>query len=182
LGCGPALAHGGFDDQKLLWTGTMHVLFSPLSLAALAGLIVSASGIKEPWSLVSAIVAGVAAAGAAALPGLLPYWAAHAAIILLGLTAVSGIQPTPFLAALLSLCCGFAAGASAGLDILTTQALTGAAITVGFAVVAGMTGLADFSKVKRFNAVTLLARRVIGSWIAAIGLLMGALAIRMHHG
>ena len=125
---------------------------------------------------------GAAAAVATLLTGAMPYWLPHAVVVLLGLSAVSGVQLKLPLAVIYAVCGGFAAGISAELENVSIPVLTGAAITVGFATLACITGLNDLLKVNRFKAVTLLARRVVGSWIATIGLLMGALAVRMHNG
>lgn len=192
LWCSPALAHGTISDQKSLWIGALHVVTSPLSLAALVGLILSTSGAKDPWPMVLATLAGLGTAAAAlyvafpGLAGLLPYWTTHAALVLLGLVAASGVRPQGVpgmvFAGLLALCGGLAAGQAADMDVPSWAGAAGAGLTIGFGLFLGMTALDDLEKATRLRAITVLARRIMGSWVSAIGLLMGALAIKMHHG
>ena len=178
--CGPAWAHGPFGvlgSGPSVWDGTLHLVTSPLSLASMFGLVLAVLGLKEPWTVVVALLAGAAAAGAAAMPAQLPASVAPAAIVVLGLCAVAGWKPSVQVSGLLAVVAGLAAGAAADFEGPRIQDLIGIGLTVMIVVVALLSALDDMGRARLSGPIMPMARRVVGSWIAAMGLLLGALAV-----
>jgi hypothetical protein len=175
---GPAAAHGGFGGATSLGSGALHLLTSPLSLAALAGLVLvlGARPVPPAWAL--ALLAAAAAAGGAVLAATTPAWVAPACVALLGLLAAAALPLPASAAAVLALLGGAGAGIGAQLDApLAWKPVAGAAVTLGFALTALLAGYGDLAAWRRAGAVLPLARRILGAWVAAIGLLLGALAL-----
>ena len=110
---GSAWAHGTLGDTSI-WTASAHLFTSPLSLAALIGLALVLFGIREPWSVLAAGLAALAATLATLFSPNIPALAAPAAVVILGLGAVSGGKPSTALALVLSVLAGLAAGLAAG--------------------------------------------------------------------
>lgn len=174
--CSPVWAHGGLGDAKSIWGGAQHFLTSPLSLAALLGLAAAFFGTPERVFFPAIVVAGVCAGGAAALAGWLPSAAAPAAIVAVGLSAVAGWTP-PYVAALaLAVLGGSAAGLAAELDAHSWQGSIGVTAAMMLPLFSALAVSEDLTKLPRLAAILPIARRVLGSWVAAMGLLMTALA------
>ena len=163
---GSAWAHGTLGDTSI-WTASAHLFTSPLSLAALIGLALVLFGIREPWSV---LAAGLAAPN-------IPALAAPAAVVILGLGAVSGGKPSTALALVLAVLAGLAAGLAADLEQPRWQDLVGMAVTVMIAAFWLLAVSDNLNTSGRFSALLPVARRVLGSWVAAMALLLGALEI-----
>lgn len=182
LGClasGPAWAHGGLGDGKSIWGGALHCVTSPLSLAALLGLVAALFGVRERLAITAAVVAGVVAAGSAALASRVPVYGAPAAVVLLGLAAVAAWEPPDAGVWLLAVLGGAAAGLAADLDTPTWQGVIGVGAVVLFLLGCTLSAAHDLLKLPRLTSVLPIARRILGSWVAAMGLLMTALAVHL---
>jgi hydrogenase/urease accessory protein HupE len=83
-----------------------------------------------------------------------------------------GLEPSRLFGILLGVLAGFAAGAAAQLDVVAVSACLGVAVAM---ISLSLWGIEAFIHTRRFVP---LARRVIGAWMAAIALLLGALALR----
>jgi hypothetical protein len=185
LCCGSALAHGAASEQKSLWVGALHVISSPLSIAAAVALVLSVPGLQDPRPVLVAVLAALGAATASlALPFLaLPYWSPHLVLILLGGVAAAGLRLAPqrvLWPSVLAVCGGWAAGQAAELDVPSWAGAAGAGLSLGLPVFLGLMAWDDLEKIDKVRSVLLLARRILGAWIIAIGVLMGALALKMH--
>jgi hypothetical protein len=180
--CGPAWAHGGLGDAKSIWGGAEHFLTSPLSLAAMLGLAAVLFGTPERVFFPAVVLAGVCAAGAAALAGWPPSGAAPAAIVAVGLAAVTGWTPQRAAALALAVLGGSAAGLAADLDARSWQGSIGVATALMLPVFGALAASEDLVRLPRLAAVLPIARRVLGSWVAAMGLLMTALAFHVSRG
>ena len=180
--CGPVWAHGGLGDAKSIWGGAQHFFTSPLSLAALLGLAAAFFGTSERVFFPSVVLAGVCAGGAAALAGWLPAGAAPAAIVAVGLAAVAGWTPPRTAALTLAVLGGTAAGLAADLDARSWQGSIGVAAAMMLPLFAALAASEDLIKLPRLAAILPIARRVFGSWVAAMGLLMTALAFHVGRG
>ena len=176
--CGSAYAHDAFGSGKSVIAGALHLVASPLAVAAVLGLVLALMGIGESWALKCAGIAGAGTAAACALPGHFPAFAAPAAVVLVGLSAAANLKPMGPLAVLLALVAGLAGGIAADLDTPTWQGIVGAAGTTMLITACALAGLEDLIVWPKLRSAIPIARRVAGSWIAAIGLLLGALAIR----
>ncbi len=181
---GPAAAHGGLADAPSIANGALHLLLSPLSIAALLGLVAVLAGPKRQLFLASATVVLVCAAalGVVATKGV-PGWLAAGLVTLVGLLAASGYTatsgPKPWLVWLVSAGAGLAAGLASDLDSLAWQPVAGACAVLGVTVVALVAGSEDLYGVTRLQKILPIAQRVLGAWVAALGLLLGALALRV---
>ncbi|MDB5931880.1 MAG: hypothetical protein JWR60_3587 [Polaromonas sp.] len=180
-GCGSAWAHGIAGATASIWTAPHHLLTSPLSLAALIGLALVLFGIREPASFIAAALAGAAATLATALLPQLPGVLAPAGVVVIGLAAVAAWKPSTGFAFVLAVLAGLAAGSAAELEQARWQELAGIGITVLVAAFWLLASAENLSHSARLQPVLPLARRVLGSWITAIGLLLGALAVLGRH-
>lgn len=173
--CGPALAHGGFANVQPFWSGALHLLLSPLSVAAVIGLVAAlprtAAALPVP-----AIALGAGAAFVAAGLGLpVVATAAPIGVIVLGLVAAAA-RPLPRWAdAVLAVLAGLTAGGAAELDAPGWTAGAGVALTMAYGVVCGVAGLAALQRRPALATPVTLARRIAGAWVAALGLLLAAL-------
>lgn len=154
---------------------------SPLSLAALIGLALVLFGIREPASFVAALLAAAAAVAATWLLPHIPPVAAPAAVVVIGLSAVAGLSPSTGFSFVLAALAGLAAGLAADLEQPRWQDLAGMAVTVLVATFWLLAVSDNLTRSGRLQAVLPIARRVLGSWVAAIALLLGALAVLGKH-
>lgn len=67
--------------------------------------------------------------------------------------------------------CGFCAGIAAEIDIPEPSSAAGAAFAAF--LFAGLT----YALIEKLDSISTVARRVLGAWVAAIGLLIGALTL-----
>lgn len=178
----PAWAHDAFGNAKSVWTGALHLLTSPLAVAAMVGLVLALFGVQERMSLVAAGCAAATAALAAAVPAPIPAFAVPAAVVVLGLSAAAGLKPSKPGTVLLSLLAGLAAGAASDLDTPSWQGVIGIAGVMLFVTISALAALDDLARLAWLKNVLPIGRRILGSWVAAIGLLLGALAIRSSGG
>ena len=180
-GCNSAWAHGTLGADTSIWTASSHLLTSPLSLAALIGLALVLFGIREPLSVGAAGLAALAAVVATLFSPHLPAVMAPAAVVIIGLGAVAGWKPSAALSLVLAVLSGLAAGAAADLEQPRWQDLIGMAVTVMIAAFWLLAVSDNLNTSGRLRAVLPVARRVLGSWVAAIALLLGALALFGKH-
>ncbi|CDS54020.1 hypothetical protein [Polaromonas sp. CG9_12] len=181
LGCGHAWAHGAFGADTSIWTASYHLFTSPLSLAALIGLALVLFGIREPASFIAAALASAAAVLATLWLVHIPPVAAPAAVVVIGLSAVAAWKPSTGFAFVLAALAGLAAGSAAELEQPRWQDLAGMAVTVLIATFWLLATAENLNQSGRLQVVLPIARRVLGSWVAAIALLLGALAVLGKH-
>ena len=177
----PAWAHDAFGNGKSVWTGALHVLTSPLAVAAMVGLVLALSGVQERMSLVAAVCAAATSALAAAVPTQIPAFVVPAAVVVLGLSAAAGLKPSKAGTVLLSLLAGLA-GRASDLDTPSWQGVIGVAGVMLFVTISALAALDDLVRLAWLKNILPIGRRILGSWVAAIGLLLGALAIRSGGG
>jgi hydrogenase/urease accessory protein HupE len=167
-----AFAHVDLETVPTFWSGALHVLVTPLAVATIVGLGAALARASDRAGVAAfgAIGGGAIAAGMLALPALADVAAGGTVIV--GLAAAM-VRRMPLAAAvLLSLVAGAAAGTLAAPP---TPAIL-PALGTGFA--AALLCLATVEIATRLPRPLQLAPRIIGAWVAAIGLLMGALALR----
>lgn len=178
-----AWAHGNFGADTSIWTASAHLFTSPLSLAALIGLALVLFGIREPLSVLAAGLAAAAAVLAVFFSGQIPAIVAPAAVVVIGLVAVAGWRPPVAFSMLLALLAGLAAGSAADLEQPRWQEMTGMGMTVmvcTFWLLALSQNL-SLNPGVRLQALLPIARRILGSWVAAMALLLGALVLFGKH-
>jgi hypothetical protein len=169
----PAYAHDMFGlSAAPFWLGALHLIVAPLgvvSVIAFAAAIPFSSGSTIVWSSIAAGLTAFATALWAPAPVAA---AGPIGIIVAGLTAALGLEPTKVFGILLGLLAGFAAGAAAKLDVVAISACLGVSVAM---ISLSLWGVEAFIHTRRFVP---LARRVVGAWMAAIALLLGALALK----
>ncbi len=179
LCCSRAWAHGGLAGSKSLWGGISHFLTSPLSLAAIVGLLVALFAIPQRLSLLATALAGIAAGTASAFSGDVSTYLAPAAVTVVGLCALAGWKPPPVGVLTLALVAGVAGGLAADLDAPSLPGGIGVGGVELFIMGCLLAACHDVSAIARLQTVLPIARRVVGSWVAAMGLLMTTLAIHL---
>ena len=90
-----------------------------------------------------------------------------------------GRQERGALALPFALLAGFAVGLATEFDAYSLTTVLGMAIAVGFLIGAALSVLGAVSGTTATRRWVTLGLRVLGSWAAAIGLLLGALAWRL---
>lgn len=175
-----AHAHGGFGNASPFWSGALHLLVSPIALAGLLGyaaLIVASEKILDFKSIATcAITAGFFSFH----PGLLPQHFLAAGLFIVGVAAMLRLK-TPLVATQIA---GLFVGAIVGIgsDLDAPSVLSGlgiCALSLYLGIV--FIGLWDKgTEIDWLNPILLIASRVLGSWVAALGLLLAALGFRLH--
>ncbi|MCY7307012.1 MAG: hypothetical protein LH632_12865 [Rhodoferax sp.] len=159
---------------------------SPSALVALVGRVVAFFGCRERLALVVALLAGSAAGVAAAfglrIPANIAALAAPAAAVASGLIAVAATKAPDVIAVVLSIAVGLSAGIAAGLDTPGWGSALGVSCAVTALVGFTLAVSQDLMTVRRITTLLPLARRVLGAWVAAIGLLTGTLVLHLQRG
>lgn len=165
--------------MKAVWDGALHILTSPLALAALVGAIAVLAGVRERLIFVVSFVAAVSAGAAFLISGYLPAYATPAMIAAIGLIGVGAWRPSTAFAYAIAVFSGLSGGLAAELDSPSIATIAGVFLTE-IAILGGvLTAYQDLSSIEKLTAVLPIAKRVLGSWVAAIGLLMTALAFHV---
>ena len=205
-------------DANPLWSGAMHVLTSPLALAALLGLLAALFGIEERLSLGVAAITATSAAMMALLTILLTsyladltsanpvsvglaqairasfglysisflavLWAnfsqalAPVGVACIGLIALIGWRHTRTAAISLGLLAGGVVGLAAQLDNGYWQSVLGLMASTAFMAACGLITFRWLKRLPHLQPILPIARRVLGSWVVALGLLLAVLAVR----
>ncbi len=178
LCAGPACAHSQFNAVGPFWSGVMHFFVSPLAVAATLGLVVALAASRDEAMLWAVSLAALAAVfGARYGPEISPLVGTGTAVFC-GLLAASGREPKRMLALALAPVAGVGVGSSVGLDVAAWPGAIGAAFAAGYLALLGISVLRLALTRPRLAAILLLGRRVLGAWVAAMGLLLGTLAVR----
>ena len=180
LCCVPAWAHGGLKGASAILDGALHILTSPLSVAAISGTAAILAGTHLRFSLPIALVAAFFTGTAFLCAGYLPAYTAPLVIAVLGLIGLFGWHPPVIVAFIIAAVAGFAGGLAAELDKPTALTIIGVLMIEVIALEGIFTAYQDIAELRLIAPVLPVAKRVLGSWVAAIGLLMTALAV--HQG
>jgi hypothetical protein len=154
-------------------------LASPLSIAAILGTTAALAGIHLRLTFAFALAAALFAGAAFLSSGYLPTYTAPVIIAVLGLIGVSAWHPPAIVALLIAAIAGFAGGLAAELDQPSILTIMGVLMTEAIAIVGILTAYEDIAAMKKIAPILPIAKRVLSSWIAAIGLLMTALAFHV---
>ena len=178
LAPGAAAAHDAFGDMGPFYANLLHPVADPAQSVVLAGAAVFLA--RQPVETVrpayAALAFGGSAAASAAVAGLTPGLSPLAAAVLaclLGGGAIVTLKPPGWAATLLAGAAGVAAGLAltAGMGVRDAAlGLLGGALGVGLAPLL-LWGLMDLA-VRKIGPV---ACAVIGSWVAAVGVMTAAL-------
>lgn len=181
-----AFAHGDVNTQPWL-DGILHVITSPLCIALLLGLALVALSLDEQQHYRVSAVAGIGAVTALLLGEWLALnWnssgarvASSLAAACLGGVAAAGSAVHRRWIMLLAACAGGAVCAAAELERFYWQSMLSMGITVMVLISCFSVGLRDARRLPWVERHLSLAARIAGAWIACLGLLLLALAIRV---
>jgi hypothetical protein len=179
LWCAPAFAHANPGDIAPFWAGALHLLVTPLALAALLALACALLALAEAEQFRLALLAGllVAAlsAGLALWPPLLASGTllAAASALVPALTAAFAVPVSRFVAMVLA----GAAALAVSLCIAPEPGAWAAASGGGACVIVVLLWLQE--GIRRLSRRLPLAPRVLGAWAAAIAVLLGALELAL---
>lgn len=205
-------------DPNPLWGAVLHVLTSPLALAALLALVAALAGIEERLCLGVAAMAAIGAAvtalvavliashfadcgsansmgfgkvetarsgvGLCAIRDISVLWAnfsqalAPVGVMFTGLTALVGWRHTRYAALGLGLLAGGVTGLAAPLDNGYWQGVLGLMACTAFIAACGLIAFRRLTSLLRLQPTVPIVRRVLGSWLVAMGLLLAVLAVR----
>lgn len=179
LCCAPAWAHGSPVGVKAVWDGALHLLTSPLSLAALVGVSVVLTGVRERLIFALALSAALSAGAAVLISSDLPAYATPAVIAAVGLMGVGAWRPSETFAFAIAAFAGLAGGLAADLHSPSMQTIAGVFLAEFFILAGVLTAYFHIASMQKLVGVLPIAKRVLGSWVAAIGLLMTTLALQM---
>jgi hypothetical protein len=181
----PAWAHG--SDEGLVWGGALHIVTSPLALAALIGLVAVLFGTQEQLCFDLAVTTAASAALAGAVAG---YWVGPSAVkwaqyavpcglVLLGFTALMGLQPGRNASLTLAVLGGCTAGLAAQLHSASWQSVLGLTATTALTTIVPLMTHHQLMRFKSMRAIVPIAKRVVGSWVLALGALLAVMAARV---
>lgn len=172
----PAHAHGAFGSAAPFWSGVFHFAVSPLAIVAALAFTFAIVQVDDHAVLVAI---GIAALGAfIAAQWAPPMWMlwVPAAPIAAGLFSVSGLPAGRRTSYLLAAISGVAIGVASEPDVRTLGVAFGVSVMVVVLASAGIE-LFLWLTAQRWRSAVMIGRRVLGAWMAAIGLLLGALAV-----
>lgn len=173
----PAWAHGELGGGKGMLSGATHYLTSPLALAAWVGMVVTVFAVHEKQVPALVISSAVAAALGAFGAEVAPSYLAAVLVVAIGLAGVFALRLTVTAAVLFAVITGFTSGLASELEPPTLARALGVAVTQAALVAGAHYTIPELHRVARLQPFTAIARRVLGSWVTAIGMLMTALAI-----
>jgi len=177
LPAAPASAHANFGELAPFWAGALHVLVTPLALAALLALACAAVSLAEAAQFRLALLLGLLVAVCSAAVALLAAPPAGSAlfaavaVLLPALAAASGLPSVRGVAVVLAV----AAALSISLSAAPEQGAWTAALGGGLCALLVLLWLQE--GVRRLAQRLPLAPRVLGAWVAAIAVLLGALEV-----
>ncbi|MCU0952208.1 MAG: hypothetical protein MUC68_14410 [Burkholderiaceae bacterium] len=175
LPCTPAFAHANFGDIAPFWAGALHVLVTPLALAALLALACGLVALPDAQQFRLALLAGLLVAAISIVLALLPTTFAAAAL----LAAAGALLPALAAAFALSVSRASAvllvaaAASAASLSAAPEPGAWGAALGAGACACVVLLWLQE--GLRRLAQRLPLTPRVLGAWVAAIAVLLGAL-------
>lgn len=167
----PAEAHGALGGMGPFWSGALHLAVSPLSVASLLGTAAALGG-TDVRDAGRAALAGSALGACAALAYQVPGGLAAPAAAVLGGIAVLALRPQGRFALCVGSLGGIATAIAGRPDTIEWPVGPGAALFIFLGLSLATAAFHELDA--RFP----LVRRVAGAWVAAIGLLLGALALR----
>lgn len=175
-----AHAHNGFGNIAPFWAGVLHFLISPLSIATTVGYFAWIAGSKKVLDWNSIALCSTSAGILSLHPGLLPQHVLAGGVLLVGIAAMLRIRTPQLVIQAMGLLIGAIIGIGADIDNQTVISAIGVSVvTLYFGVV--FLGLWNRgTEIAWLNPILLIASRVLGSWVAALGLLLVALGIRLQ--
>lgn len=165
-----AAAHAVLGELPPFWAGAFHVPLTPLAMAALVGLAASTVRGTAALQFEVALVCVAAVTAVAAFAPLRLVPAAPVGAALAGSAAAMAWSPTRHGAWLLT----FAAAATVGLAVRPD--VPDPWQPIGSGAASGLLVMWVHEALRRLEQRTPLVRRVLGAWVAAMALLLGALA------
>jgi hypothetical protein len=175
-----AHAHNGFGNISPFWAGVLHFLISPLAIAATVGYFAWIAGSKKVLDFKSIAICSTSAGILSLYPGLLPQHILAGGVLLVGIAAMLRIRTPQLVIQAMGLLIGAVIGIGADLDSQSVISAFGVSVVTLYLGIVFL-GLWDRgTEIAWLNPILPTASRVLGSWVAALGLLLVALGIRIH--
>lgn len=162
---GTANAHAMFGSAAPFWTGVLHVLVTPLALAAVAALVLALAEAQENAVLSAVAGSGLAAFGGAELSESANAIAA-ATVVAIALAVLMRRRPAALLSGALGIACGIAAGCAVGSDVPDWGGSLGVGVALLVLTSWGAAGLAQLQA--RFAELAWTGRRIAAATIALL--------------
>jgi hypothetical protein len=166
----PAYAHATFGEIGGFWSGAGHVVISPVAFAILLA-VASRSATQAAGAAYSGIAIAAVTSGATAAITTNALLGPTAAALIGGLSAWSPAH-WRFESLAIGFLAGLGTGAAADLDQPSWLG------SLGIAAASGLVAMFAFEGFAWIERISPIPRRVVGSWVAAIGILLIALALR----
>jgi hypothetical protein len=168
-----------FGSAAPFWSGVLHVLVTPLALAAVTALVLALAEAAEGAIIRAVMGAALAAFVAAELVSVtaapISLLAAPICVAALGLLAAIWCRPSPWRACVLGICSGIATGVAVGADVPDWGGSLGVGIVLLVLASWGAAGLAHLQA--RFAKPVLEWRRMAALLIAATAVVSMALSM-----
>jgi len=175
-----AHAHNGFGNISPFWSGILHFLISPLAIAATVGYFAWIASSKNVLDLNSIAICSTSAGIMSLHAGLLSQDILAVGVLLVGIAAMLRIRTPQLVIQAVGLLIGTVIGIGADLDSQSVISAFGVSVVTLYLGIVFL-GLWDRgTEIAWLNPILLVASRVLGSWVAALGLLLVALGIRLH--
>jgi hypothetical protein len=175
LPAAPASAHANFGELAPFWAGALHVLVTPLAMAALLGLACAVVAMAEASQFRLALLTGLLVTVVSAAIAWWPMPEGSGALLAAGgallpaLAAALAVPTARGVAVLLAVGAALAVSLAAAPERGVWAAAPGAGLCSVIVLLWLQEG------VRRLAQRLPLAPRVLGAWVAAIAVLLGAL-------
>jgi hypothetical protein len=173
----PAHAHGSLGSSAPFWSGVLHFAISPLAIATVIGLTAAIAFADDHTVL---LTVGIAAATALIAVQWAPSsWSSWVPVgtVAAGSLAVSGWRAPRWFCCAIAALAGIAIGVASEPDVRSLGGAFGVGVMVMVIASAGIELLLWIAAKDKWRVAAEIGRRVIGAWVAAVGLLLGALAL-----
>ena len=175
-----AHAHNGFGNISPFWSGILHFFISPLAIAATVGYFAWIANSKKVLDLNSIAICSTSAGIMSLHPGLLSRDILAVGVLLVGIAAMLRIRTPQLVIQAVGLLIGTVIGIGADLDSQSVISAFGVSLVTLYLGIVFL-GLWDRgTEIAWLNPILPTASRVLGSWVAALGLLLVALGVRIH--
>lgn len=173
----PAHAHGAMGSAAPFWSGVFHFAVSPVAIAATLGFMATVAFADDRTVLHTMGVAALCAFAAVLWTPAAWLPLAPLGPVIAGLLAVSAWRAQRWLYLAIAAVSGAAVGIASDPDTRTWGVAFGVAVVMLVIASGGIELFLWIKQRERWGAVAEIGRRVLGAWIAAIGLLLGALFV-----
>lgn len=173
-------AHDDLRNISPYWSGMIHLLISPTSIAALVGYLACIAESKKILDLYSILICAIVAGLASYFHGSAPEYFPSIGVLFAGIAAMLTLKIPQLMLRLAGIYMGIIVGVSSNLDQQDALSSTGV-MTITLYLELVFLGLWEIGTANdRLKPIMSVGLCVIGSWITAFGILMTAVEIRSN--